>query len=193
MPDLSIKIVFTALLLAVFSLPAFAGPAEDAEEITNRFVSQEQFIAVMVAGKAKLAKDTRAALSKDFDLSKVSDADFDVYLDILIHEMSSGMAAGMRFAFKKKLVSELSENDLKIMLACVEGKTCETSKYSPKALKTIAGLSKFGEQTGQRIGQSVGIAVNPRIMEIVKANKGNRFKNPKSVLDMLSANKLPQQ
>lgn len=147
----------------------------------------------MVAGKSKLAKDTRAALSKDFDLSKVSDADFNAYLDILIHEMSSGMAAGMRFAFKEKLVSELSEIDLKIMLACVEGNTCEASKYSPKALKTIAGMEKFGKRTGQRIGQSVGVAVNPRVMEIVTANKGNRFKDPESVLEMLSANKLPKQ
>lgn len=192
MSTLRSGIALAALVLTFCFAPASADPGDDAKKIVSYMVSEEQFVAIMVAGKAKLTNETRAELGKNFDMSKVSEEDLAAFIDIFIAEMSAGTVAGLRVAFEKKLVTELTENDLKIMLKCMQGKTCEANRYSPNGLKTITGLPKFGAEAGQRIGVSVGIAINPRLIEIAKANKNGRFKNPQSVVDMLSANQLPQ-
>lgn len=192
MPASRPRMALAALALAVNCGPASADPAEDAKQIVSYMVSEEQFVAIMVAGKAKLSSDARTEFGKTFDMSKVSKEDFATFIDIFISEMAAGTVAGLRVAFEKKLVTELTENDLKIMLKCMQRKGCEANKYTSNGLKTISGLSKFGEEAGGRIGTSVGLAINPRLIEIAKANRNNRFKNPQSIVEMLSASMPPQ-
>ncbi len=91
--------------------------------------------------------------------------------------MSARTVAGPRVAFEKTLVTELIASDLKIRLKCMQRKACEASKYSPKGLKTISGLSKFGEEAGGRVGTSAAVAINPRLIEIAKPDNNYRFKN----------------
>lgn len=162
--------------------PTFADPEEDATALVNKMFTEASYVAIMTAKRDELKRK----IGENIDFSGVSENDFDAFTDLQTELTAEAMTVGLRRAFKKKLLDELSAEDIATLLACHNGTKCDASMFSVNGAAVISGLGKYGQEQGQAIGENVGQALTQKFNKLIKENKDGKFEDPEAVLVVLN-------
>lgn len=160
LPDRSTLALFLGLLFGVSipgPVPAYAEEGSLARQIAERMISEESYIALMVASRDQIRNLMREKFSKYVDMSSVSDRDLDTYLEVSTDIVAEAVVAGMRSAFTKKLEG-LQKKDQEILLSCLQLLPCDREGFSSAGRAFLEGMQAFGGTKGQEIGEAVGLA-----------------------------------
>ena len=162
------------------------------DQIVELIITEASFLAIMEAKKDEIFTLTKTALSKNLDLSDVSDDDLRMMLKISNHETVSAVVVGMRRAFRQRIESDFTEIDKDILLSCIKLTGCDAKMYTPSAVASLKGFAQFGKEQGAAIGQAVGNAITPKMIKLVEGPKRDQFENPDSVIKLLKSDILPK-
>ena len=95
------------------------------------------------------------------------------------------MIAGLRKAFEKRMIDDMTEEDIAQLLRCHQGAECTEASFSSDGLKIVRDFPRFGQEQGQRIGRMVGVIIAPDMISIIEANKSGKFENPEALVKAL--------
>lgn len=165
--------------------PAHAEDASLARQIAERMISEESWIALMVASRDQIRKLMREKFSKHVDMSSVSDRDLDTYLEVSTDIGLKAIVAGMRSAFTKKL-EELQKKDQEILLSCLQLLPCDREGFSSAGRTILEDMQAFGGAKGQEIGEAVGLATKTQMMEKLKSMDETDFDNRDALIRFLN-------
>jgi hypothetical protein len=188
LPDRSTLALFLGLLFGISILgpvPAYTEEELLARQIAERMISEESWVALMVASRDQIRKLMREKFSKHVDMSSVSDRDLDTYLKIATEIGAEAVVAGMRSAFTKKL-EELQKKDQEILLSCLQLLPCDRGGFSSAGRTILEGMQAFGGAKGQEIGEAVGLATKTQLMEKLKSMDETDFDNRDALIRFLN-------
>lgn len=188
LPGRSTLALFLGLLLGVFipgPVPAYAEEGSLARQIAERTISEESWVALMVASRDEMRRLLREKFSKHVDMSSVSDRDLDTYLEISTEITAKDIVIGMRRAFTKKL-EELQKKDQEILLSCLQLLPCDREGFSSAGRTVLESMQAFGGAKGREIGEAVGLATKTQMMEKLKSMDETAFDNRDALIRLLN-------
>jgi len=174
------------LVMSALTVPeSLASSATHADRMVRKMVTVEKYHAEMRKQRHKISQTIREQAGKHFDMSSIPNKDFQFFMDDFIEATAKEMVSGLRAAFVEYLIGGMTELDLEIAADCLEGKDCRRNSLSGLGRRTMQGLSQFGRNAGAQVGRAVGIAVTPRLIKLVQENAGQRYENPKAMIEFL--------